>query len=164
MVRFHQLLPSGKVLEIGSGAGKDAASLIQIGYDYTGTDASGGLIRVAQKRNPEATFKKVSVYDLDFPEQSFDGFWTAATLLHIPKDKIDDALTKIRSQVKVGGVGFISLKEGEGEREDKNTGRWFSYYSQEEFSEVLERNGFKVADFASREGEKDTWLCFWVTS
>ena len=34
MERFHELLPSGKVLEIGSGTGKDAEALIAMGYDY----------------------------------------------------------------------------------------------------------------------------------
>jgi len=47
MAKFHELLPKGKVLEIGSGAGKDAAALIGIGYDYVGTDASRGLLKIA---------------------------------------------------------------------------------------------------------------------
>lgn len=161
--RFHQLLPSGKILEIGSGPGKDAAALIQKGYIYTGTDASEGLIVIAKKRNLDGAFEKVDVYNLDFPEQSFDGFWTAATLLHIPKYRIDEALKQIKTQVKPNGVGFISLKEGRGEKEEKNTGRWFSYYSKEEFAEILERNGYGITDFISKVGEKDIWLCFWVT-
>ncbi len=162
MERFHELLPSGKILEIGSGAGKDAESLIKMGYDYIGTDASEGLLRVAQKRNPQATFKYVGVHDLDFPEHEFDGFWTAATLLHIPKDRIDGALQKIKTQVKPDGVGFITMKAGAGEREDKETGRWFAYYSKDEFQGVLERNDFQVVEEKSRKGEKDWWLCFWV--
>ena len=162
MRKFRELLPSGKVLEIGSGAGKDASALIALGYDYTGTDASEGLIKVAQKRNPKANFRNVAVHDLDFPEHSFDGFWTAATLLHIPKDKIDDALQKIKSQVKPDGVGFVSMKAGAGEREDPETGRWFAYYSQEGFREVLERNGYKVVEQETRKGEKDWWLVYYV--
>ncbi len=43
MQKFRAMLPSGKVLEIGSGAGKDAQALIQMGYQYVGTDASKGL-------------------------------------------------------------------------------------------------------------------------
>lgn len=164
MERFHELLPSGKVLEIGSGAGKDAESLIKMGYEYTGTDASEGLLKVAQKRNPQATFKHIGVHDLDFPEHSFDGFWTAATLLHIPKDRVDEALQRIKTQVKPDGVGFITMKAGAGEREDPETGRWFAYYSKDEFQGVLERNGFKVVEEKSRKGEKDWWLCFWVKS
>ncbi len=162
MEKFHQLLPCGKVLEIGSGAGKDAAALIKMGYDYVGTDASEGLIKIAQKRNPGVRFEHVGVCQLNFPQHEFDGFWTAATLLHIPKDRIDEALEKIKTQVKAGGIGFISMKQGQGEKVDEKTGRWFAYYSQDEFTEVLERNGYSVVKKATRQGEKDVWLCFWV--
>lgn len=162
MERLHEFLPKGKILEIGSGSGKDAESLIKMGYDYIGTDASKGLLKVAQKRNPQTTFKHVGVYDLDFPEHEFDGFWTAATLLHIPKDRIDEALQKIKSQIKTGGFGFITMKAGAGERKDPKTGRWLAYYSKKEFQEVLERNGYQLIEENNRKGEKDWWLCFWV--
>lgn len=162
MDRFHQLLPSGKLIEIGSGAGKDAAALMALGYDYTGTDASAGLIKVAKKRNPQAKFVNVPVHDLNFSDEKFDGFWTAATLLHIPKVEIDDALTQIKGTLKNGAVGFISMKKGEGEKTDESTGRWFSYYSEEEFKGVLEKNGYQVIETAERKGEKDTWLVFYV--
>lgn len=162
MQHFHELLPSGKVLEIGSGAGKDAAVLIAMGYDYTGTDASKGLLKIAQKRNPQAKLEHVNVFDLDFPEHGFDGFWTAATLLHIPKDRIDEALQRIKTQIKPGGIGFITMKAGAGERTDQETGRWFAYYSKEEFQEVLERNSYEVVEEKSKKGERDWWLCFWV--
>ena len=162
MERFHELLPSGKVLEIGSGAGKDAEALIKMGYEYTGTDASGGLIKIAQKRNPQATFRHVEVHELDIPEHKFDGFWTAATLLHIPKNRIDEALQRIKTQIKSGGIGFITMKAGAGEREDPETGRWYAFYSKEGFQAVLERNGFCVIEEKNRKGKKDWWLCFWV--
>lgn len=114
MDKFQELLPSGKVLEIGSGGGRDAKELTSRGYQYVGTDASQGLIEQAQKANPQTVFLTQSVYDLDFPPDFFDGFWAAAVLLHIPKNKIDLALGKIKSVVKPGGIGFITLKEGEG--------------------------------------------------
>lgn len=162
IARFHELLPSGKVLEIGSGSGKDALALISLGYKYTGTDASQELIKIAQKRNPRANFLCQEVGDLDFPQETFDGFWIAATLLHIPKTRIDKALSRIKKVVKPGGVGFISMKQGEGEKTDQKTGRWFAYYSKNEFTEVLERNGFKVVETQIRPEEEDTWLVFYV--
>lgn len=162
MKRFRELLPKGKVLEIGSGTGKDASALIALGYDYIGTDASIGLLEIARKRNPGATFKLVKVHDLNFPNSKFDGFWTAATLLHIPKDKIDKALLSIKSVIKPEAVGFISIKAGKGERTDPQTGRWFAYYSLDEFHSVLEKNGFTVIEEKTRKGEKDWWLCYWV--
>lgn len=162
MNKFHKFLPSGKVLEIGCGSGKDASNIIRLGYDYVGTDPSKGLLEIAQKRNPGTSFRNKSVQGLDFEENEFDGFWTAATLLHIPKDEIDDALQSIIRVVRNGGIGFISLKAGEGEREDAETERWFSYYSGEEFTKILEKNRLKVIEFGTKKGEKDFWLVFLV--
>lgn len=164
MEKFHELLPSGRILEIGSGTGRDAIVLIAMGYEYTGTDISKGLLNIAQKRNPNTNFKCIDVHELNFPEPKFDGFWTMTTLLHIPKDRIDHALQKIKAQIKPDGVGFITMKAGAGEREDKETGRWFAYYSKDEFQEVLERNNFKIIEEKTRQGENSLWLCFWVKS
>lgn len=163
MKRFYELLPGGKVLEIGSGSGKDAFCLMRLGYSYTGTDASSGLLEVARKRNPSAEFIKVDVKMLSFPEQSFDGFWCVATLLHIPKEEIDEALLSIRRQIRIDGIGFISVMAGAGEKIDKETNRLFSYYSAKGFREVLERNGFKVIEESRRKRESNGWwLCYWV--
>lgn len=163
MERFHGLLPAGKILEIGSGTGKDAAALIALGYNYVGTDASKGLLQMAKKRNPSASFFLKSVEELDFPEGEFDGFWTAATLLHIPKNKIDNALTTIRKQLKPSGIGFISVKQGEGEKVDEPTGRWFAYYGHGEFSDILSRNGYEVVESKVKPTEGETtWLIYFV--
>ncbi len=162
MQKFRSLLRAGRILEIGSGSGRDALELIKFGYEYIGTDASKGLIEIAQEKNPGAVFENKSVFDLDYPEGVFDGFWTAATLLHIPKNRIDQALEGIARVVKPGSVGFISMKQGKGENEDASTGRWFAYYSQLEFIEVLERNGFEIKDCEIRHGDRDIWLIFYV--
>lgn len=42
--RFYELLPAGKILEVGAGGGRDARPLIEHGYDYVGTDISTGLL------------------------------------------------------------------------------------------------------------------------
>lgn len=170
MNAFAALLPQGKVLEIGTGGGKDAKELLAKGYEYVGVDVSAGLLKEARKNVPGATFLQQSVYDLDFPESSFDGFWACAVLLHIPKDRIDEALQNIRRVVRRGGIGFISLKRGKGERIEKDeahtggTGpRFFAYYSQAEFERILERNGFEVVNSAIRPVDKrTTWLIFLV--
>lgn len=163
MEKFHHLLPSGKIIEIGSGAGKDAAALIKMGFNYTGTDASSGLIEIASKRNPGTNFVNEAVDELSFPANTFDGFWASAVLLHIPKNQIDTAMQSIYCVTKPGGIGFITMKAGAGEREDPNTGRWFAFYSGEAFAGILKRNGFEILQQDTRPGEKDTWLVYFVT-
>lgn len=164
---FKQYLPHGSVLEIGSGVGRDAIELIQMGYTYTGIDASVGLVKVAQTSVPDAEFLIQNIYDLQFPQARFDGFWCAAMLLHIPKNKIHLALDQIKSVVKKGAIGFISIKEGAGEYCDESTKRTFYLYDATEFSDVLVKNGFTVLKQGHRTPSAihttdAQWLTFFV--
>lgn len=149
MARFKKLLPSGRILEIGAGGGRDAKELIEAGFDYLGTDISTGLLEQARKNNPGISFEEVSVYDLDY-EELFDGFWCSAVLLHIPRNRIDEALQAVNKNMKQGAIGFIAIKEGEGEKleaDDKSTQgdeRFFVYWTDEDFSKRLGVNGFNI--------------------
>jgi len=166
--KFNKYLPIGKILEIGAGGGRDARDLIDMGYDYVGTDISQGLLQEAQKNNPGATFLLQSVYEIDFPDNSFDGVWACAVLLHMPKDRIDTALQSIQRVMKKDGVMFISLKKGDGEKfvEGDHVGiqykRFFSFYEMPEFSEILLRNNFEIIESYEMDHSNKKWLAFFV--
>lgn len=167
--KFHSLLPSGKIFEIGSGSGREASRFISLGYDYIGTDISEGLLHFARKNNPGGKFLLETVYRLGLPSGSFDGFWTSATLIHVPKSRILEALEKIRGIVKPDGIGFISLKEGRGEDMtlEASTGRYFSYYQLDEFSEILSGARLEIIEAERKRevrtnGEVTDWLTFFV--
>lgn len=171
MRRFKELLPSGKILDVGSGGARDAHDLIALGYQYTGTDISDSLLTIARKELPNQKFYKQSVYKLSFPaDVKFDGFWCSATLLHIPKRRIKEALASIKTVIKPGATGFISIKDGKGERLEEesweNGGvhkRFFSYWSREDFTRVLEANSYGVVDYIYRPmSEKTKWHSFFV--
>lgn len=166
--KFQELLPSGRILEIGAGSGRDAEELINMGYDYVGTDISESFIRMLKKKLPSAEFHHQSVYDL-FLSGKFDGFWASAVLLHVPKKRTSEALQKIKSFMRPEGVGFISLKDGEGEEvlENEISGkkfkRFFSFWNKEEFENVLKQNGFELVYYEFRPESKDTrWHLFFV--
>ena len=165
--KFHELLPGGRLLEVGCGGGRDARQLIKMDYDYTGTDISAGLLSEAKQNNPGATFIQMSLYDLDFDEP-FDGFWCMAVLLHIPKKRIAEALQAIRRNIKHDGVGCVVIKEGDSERiesdeEYDGDGRFFAYWRNDEFKQVLKANGFEVvAENYRPMSERTKWLVYYV--
>lgn len=162
MQKFKKFLPNGKVIEFGAGAGKDAKTLISLGYEYLGTDASVGLLKLAKERNPGTKFIQKYIHELEPSIGQFDGFWASAVLLHIPREEIVDSLKSISSIIKPNGVGFITLKEGEGNRIDKDTGRLFTYFKEEEFREYLFETGFTTLDVDYRKTPKENWLIFYV--
>lgn len=169
MENFHRLLPDGNILEVGSGGGRDAKELVELGYGYVGTDISTGLIEVARQNLPNGTFYNQSVYDLGFEGRKFDGFWASAVLLHIPKDRMNEALQRIKSVVVSGAIGFISLKDGTGEKVEKDEingeklERFFAYWQKDEFTGVLEKNSYKVVGYSYHPMSETTrWHCFFV--
>lgn len=169
MENFHRLLPNGKIVEIGSGGGRDVRDLVELGYEYVGTDISSGLLEVARQNLPNETFYNQSVYDLDFQGEKFDGFWASAVLLHIPKDRMSEALARIKSVTVKRAIGFISLKDGIGEKVEhdeingKQLERFFSYWKKDEFVKVLQENGYTIADYSYHPmSEKTRWHCFFV--
>jgi SAM-dependent methyltransferase len=165
LTKFHELLPTGHILEVGCGVGRDTPALIAMGYDYTGIDVSTGQLALARAANPGATFLQRSLYELDFPIK-FDGFLCLSVLLHIPKARIGEALGALRGSLKPGAVGLITLKEGTGESTegDQSAGRFFAYWGTDEFQSALEHSGFSVSQRAIRAVGKDRpqLLCFWV--
>jgi hypothetical protein len=54
------------------------------------------------------------------------------------------------------------MKEGVGERLDTQTGRLFTYYTEDDFSRHLGNTGFSVLRFEERITEEETWLIFYV--
>lgn len=169
--RFHELIPSGKILEIGTGGSRDAKELIKLGYGYIGTDISSQLLKQVRMELPSQELYLQSVYELSFPGlPKFDGFWASKVLLHIPKSRIDEVLQRIKTVVRPGGGGFISLKDGNGEGLEieswgnkKEHKRFFSYWSKEEFAKALNRNQFTVVDYIYRpDSQKTRWHCFFV--
>jgi len=162
MLKFNEYLPNGKVLEIGSGIGSDAKALINLGYDYTGTDASSELLKIARRRNPSAKFIQRYAHEIESSLGEFDGFWASAVLLHIPKNEMRESLLAISSVLKKYCIGFITMKEGAYERVEKKTGRLFTYYNENEFTNVLKSVDFSVLEVGRRDTEKDNWLIYYV--
>lgn len=155
-------ISSGRLLEVGSGGGRDAKYLIRAGYDYIGIDGSKGLIKAARKNNPDVRFLNKNIYNLDFKEHSFDCFWAVAVLLHIPKSRIAEALGNIHRVIRPDGIGVIVIKQGKGEHVEESPDgnrRHFTYYSNNQFKKILEENNFKVISNKTRKkNEKTTWI------
>ena len=167
--KLKKLLPSGRILEVGCGTGRDAKELIKLGYDYKGIDISEAMVEQAKKNNPSAEFEVASIYDIE-PDHTFDVFWCAATLIHIPKKRIDEALGALKNSAVKRGFGFISVKEGVGEGLEKReelaeSDFLFTYYQEAEFMEILDRN--KLGILSKRRqyvSERTTWLIYLLRS
>ena len=68
-------------------------------------------------------------------ENIYNGIWACASILHLPKQELPDVICKMRDALKKDGVVYTSFKYGdfEGER----NGRYFTYFTEESFRELL---------------------------
>jgi len=162
LVQFRNIINNGYILEIGCGVGNDARWFISHDYRYVGIDISAEMIALSKSRLTNADFREMSVYNLDFPENTFDGFWSSITLLHVPKNKLEIALKEIVRVTKNSGIGFISMKEGQGEKYEDSKQRYYAYYSQSEFENILKKQGFEVISSNIKSLGKTTFLTFFV--
>lgn len=133
--------PGGRILDAGSGSGRDLRALRDRGFDAIGIDASAELARLAAEFSG-ATCLHMRLEDLEF-EFPFDAAWACASLLHIPKHKLDSILRRIYKALSEGGMLFVSIQVGEGERLLPD-GRFFAYYAPDEFERFLDRAGFSI--------------------
>lgn len=170
LTTFKSLLPRGKVIDIGCGAGRDASFFLENGYDYTGIDASKAMLEIARARNKRGEFIFKDFYKLDFPKGSFDGFWAAASLLHVPEKRINKLLLSIGEILKTGAIGFISVRKRHGKLRDgiaieQKYGhlikRHFTYYTKHSLSKLLSKAGFKLLKVYERYNPKYRDI-FWV--
>jgi len=161
---FKKIMSKGRIIELGCGTGLDAVILTKNGYEYCGIDVSKELLLIAKKNLPDGNFLQMDLEKMSFKDNSFDGFWASASLLHVSKDKIGGILNKIKKICKMGSSGFISLKVGDGEELDKETGLFFAYYQKQEIQKILENYGFKIVkieitkDVLNREGQGWMWI------
>jgi SAM-dependent methyltransferase len=127
--KFLALLPSGAaILELGCGAGADAAEMLARGFDVTPTDGSPELAEVASRRLGRAV-GTLLFHDLDAVE-TYDGIWANACLLHVPRDQLAYVLSLIWRATKPGGAFYASYKTGEGDGRD-TLNRYYNYPTED---------------------------------
>lgn len=84
IAKFTNELSEGvSILDAGCGPGRDAHILHDHGLKVTGLDLSAGLLKVARQKYPNIDFVEGDLLSLPFGDESFDGVWSNASLLHL---------------------------------------------------------------------------------
>lgn len=172
--RLTKMKDINSLLEIGCGVGAEARFFGDL-TNYFAIDISRGFLGQTRRNANRQRLAQANMQFLPFKDCSFDAFWCAASLLHIPKIEMNGVLNEIGRCLKPGSVGFISLKQGEGEEFVTNHGqehlppRFFAYWQYEEFVEYLTRSNLRVVKFyrkttpdRANPSKSVTWLCFFV--
>lgn len=127
-----------KILDVGCGTGRDAAMFLGAGMDPVGIDASEGMVKECVSRGVVASVQDFC--DIGFCDDTFDGAWAYTSLVHCPKERVQEPLSEILRVVKSNGVVGIAMLGGSGE--EVINGKFFAFYESEEFVTQLENAGF----------------------
>jgi ubiquinone/menaquinone biosynthesis C-methylase UbiE len=147
---LEHIPPGGNILDLGCGSGRDALIFSQGSYQVTGIDLSRGMIEHAKIYAPLATFYQMDMRRLDFKNQSFDGVWAVASLLHLSKRDISTCLSECNRVLKDRGIIYVGVKKGVGEefkpdlRYDGEAYKFYSYFSEEEITSSIKNAGFDI--------------------
>ena len=82
---FKGVVPSGRILDAGCGAGRDTRFFIENGYVVIAFDTSIEMVQKCQEY-PHAYCIQRSFLEITFKEE-FDGVWACASLLHLTRDQ-----------------------------------------------------------------------------
>lgn len=146
------LVKNATVLDVGCGAGRDTNFLHKKGFDVTGLDLSTGLIKIARNSYPKLDFILGNMTSLPFKDNSFDGVWSHASLLHLESiEDVKNALSEFKRVLTNKGILHILVKAQIGS--DKTAvvsdnlskhDRFFQYFTVSEVKSLLSVLNFKI--------------------
>jgi len=146
---LRNMRPRGYILDIGCDCGKDAKIFSDIGYKVTGIDISENLLTITRKTSPTSQFVQTDFRQIPFLEQSFDGLWASASLLHAEKkSEVPELLAEWNRVFRTEGKAYIIVKQRKG-KEDMEDQRYqgvvkhYCYFEEDEIRELVQKAGFK---------------------
>lgn len=154
---FSEGLAPKKVLEIGSGPGRNAIYMAQKGCNVTALDISEKAIEWAKERASkdaiQIDFQCVSLFDFEFEPHSFDFVYDCGMFHHIAPHRRLTYLEILKKALKKGGHFGIVCFNTEGALA---TSDWDIYnerslkggigYTEERLKEIFEED-FTIKDF-----------------
>lgn len=145
--QFATSLPGKRILNVGSGPGRDALLLKDRGLEVVCVDGSKSMVDITSKLG--FTSYLADFGQLAFPQASFDGIWAYTSLVHVPKDEARQVIQKLRTFLKPDGIFAIGVIEGETASMITHeilsgAERYFKKYTKQELQELIEALGFSL--------------------
>ena len=136
--QYKRFLPlvreQARILDVGSGSGRDACYFQKKGYQVTALEPSKNLCREIRKVfSGKIVCSDIQSYQ---PEQRFDGIWACASFLHLQEKEVLSFFEKINLCLNDNGIIYLSGKNGipTGETAD---GRFFLEFTEQLIEKIL---------------------------
>jgi SAM-dependent methyltransferase len=150
----------GPICDLGCGPGQIARYLHSRGAKTLGVDLSPKMIDEARRINPGIPFRTGDILSLPVHDGSLGGIAAFYCIIHIPWERVADALREMRRVLKPGGVLLIAFHVGEQVHHidrwwDKQVNLDFQDYLPVEMETRLNEAGFELVETLVREPDPD---------
>ena len=140
-------IPSdGKVLEVGSGFGRDAEYIQQKGFDLECSDAVPNFVDLLQKKGFKARLIDLLSDDLG---NDYNMVLADAVLLHFTPEESRTVAQKVQAALADKGIFALRMKQGDGpvwSEEKLGEPRYFYYWKLDDLKAMLVDCGFEWID------------------
>jgi SAM-dependent methyltransferase len=153
--RFLKYLePGSRILDAGSGSGRDTLEFLRRGYVVEAFDASDTLVALSYRLTGVRT--QVLRFEDFHSDRKFAGIWSCAALLHVPRPALTDAMSRLFSALEPRGVLYASFKLGNTDHTGSD-GRHFTDMDEYGLKQIVGRAVPKVliAEIWTTAGESD---------
>ncbi|MFP4565098.1 MAG: class I SAM-dependent methyltransferase [Spirochaetaceae bacterium] len=168
--RIVRRLPAAaRILELGAGSGRDAAFLLERGFEVTALDGSEAMVERAASLHPELA-GRIFVHrlpaPLPFADAAFDAVLSLATLMHLPVAAVTEVLGGCRSVLRPGGRLALSVpteRPGLDEAGRDERGRHFTVMNARAWRRLIREAGLTpVADWSSADAAGRDGIRWWT--
>lgn len=113
LITRHLSIRRGTVLDVGCGPGHLTDHLRSLGVEATGIDLVPELLDHARAAFPDGRYALGSARRLPVADHSVAGVLAWYSLIHLPPDELDDALTEVRRTLAAGGTLVVGFFDGD---------------------------------------------------
>ena len=140
--RFLAALPivggkAARILDAGSGSGRDALAFRLLGYEVEAFDASPAMV-AATRDHAGVPVRQMRFEDFAW-EHPFEGIWACASLLHVAEGDLPGVIDRLVTHLVPCGALYLSFKHGKGQR--VKDGRCFTDMTAESLAALLDGCG-----------------------
>jgi len=146
----------GPICDLGCGPGQIARYLHRRGVDTLGVDLSPRMVAEAQRLNPDIHFHQGDMLCLPNADNSWGGIAAFYCIIHIPRERVVEALQEMKRVLKPGGVLLLTFHIGDAiehldEWWEKPVNLDFAFYQPAEMETWLKEAGFELEETLVRE-------------
>ena len=151
--------PTARILELGSGFGRDADYIESQGFTVQRSEAAKSFIKFMEQGGHTPILLNAITEDYGGP---YDLIFANAVLLHFTSSETATVMKKTISALAPNGLFAFRLKAGDGSEWDKSMKlpRLMQYWHPDDLKKVVTENGFHVVSFETGHStyNKFTWL------